>query len=269
MVLGDHDVLKKERQDRHVNVCGIYVHRLFVASDFVSCDSCSTTAAAKSELKNDIALLKLCKTIDYTPSIQPIKLIPKNFRIPKSSPVTAAGWGRREENGTISRHLEKVTVETIELATCKRAYNWISDDQICAGSKRHGGGDTCKGDSGGPLWYKSNGTTYQVGIVSGGKGCGRFGYPGYYTRIAHYRDIALQYFPISWSYVVIFMSCAILKSCAVLKSRSAILKFKFAQDGCMILKWRDIFNILYIAYISIFYLLYIYKAFKNVYLTFS
>ena len=151
-------------------------------------------------LKHDIALLKLCKTVDYTQSIQPIKLIPKDFSIPKSSPVTAAGWGRQKAGNytSISRVMMKVTIQTIELGTCRRAYNWISRGQICAGSEKLGGTgkDTCKGDSGGPLWYKINGTTYQVGIVSGGKGCGARGYPGFYTRIAHYRDWIDKYLPV-------------------------------------------------------------------------
>ena len=43
--------------------------------------------------------------------------------------------------------------------------------------------DSCFGDSGGPLLYDYNGTTYLVGLVSWGNGCALYGYPGVNTDI--------------------------------------------------------------------------------------
>lgn len=60
--------------------------------------------------------------------------------------------------------------------------------QIFAGS-RDKVGNTCSGDSGGPLlavsqWNKK--VKNVVGVTSFGKGCGFKGLPGIYTRVSHY-----------------------------------------------------------------------------------
>jgi secreted trypsin-like serine protease len=53
-----------------------------------------------------------------------------------------------------------------------------------------GGTDSCKGDSGGPLWRwvgnRSKKRAFLIGIVSRGWGCGRQGSPGVYTKISAY-----------------------------------------------------------------------------------
>ncbi len=50
------------------------------------------------------------------------------------------------------------------------------------------GKDTCQGDRGGPMFKKSNGAFYQLGITklgitSFGAGCGAPGHPGVYTEV--------------------------------------------------------------------------------------
>ncbi|TRY77213.1 hypothetical protein TCAL_13602 [Tigriopus californicus] len=46
-----------------------------------------------------------------------------------------------------------------------------------------GGSDSCKGDSGGPLFIWQANKAYLIGVVSRGKGCAGFNRPGIYTRI--------------------------------------------------------------------------------------
>ena len=177
MVLGDYNVAKKERDELHVNICGITVHSSY---------------ALPGPKLHDIALLKLCKHVKYTSKIQPISLAAKDFILPKSSSVTVAGWGAVKEAGEKAIFLRKVIVKIIERSACKEAYSRyqvpISNGQICAGNTNMGGKDSCQGDSGGALWYKKNGINVQVGIVSHGIGCARPDGPGVYTSITHYRD---------------------------------------------------------------------------------
>ena len=54
---------------------------------------------------------------------------------------------------------------------------------LCAGYHR-GGGDSCEGDSGGPLIEERSRTI--VGIVSFGNGCGERFFPGVYTQVSFY-----------------------------------------------------------------------------------
>ncbi|KAF2880109.1 hypothetical protein ILUMI_26066 [Ignelater luminosus] len=115
--------------------------------------------------KNDIALLRLEKNVDYTDYIKPICL--KVSEAPEPEPKSemfVVGWGATENKS----------------------------DRICAGGEA--GKDSCAGDSGGPLMHLSIGDLYveqrwyQEGIVSRGVGCGYLGYPGVYVRVAHYMN---------------------------------------------------------------------------------
>ena len=59
VVLGDYNVTKKEKQEIHVNICGMNVHRSYMSS---------------GPTLHDIALLELCKNVRLTKYIQPINL---------------------------------------------------------------------------------------------------------------------------------------------------------------------------------------------------
>ena len=99
--------------------------------------------------------------------------------------VTAVvtGWGRLNYTGPLADTLQEVRVNTMTNSECARSHgdHRISDNMICAGAN---GGDSCEGDSGGPLTVLGQDGSYrQIGVVSWGKGCARQGYPGVYTRI--------------------------------------------------------------------------------------
>lgn len=102
--------------------------------------------------------------------------------------ATVAGWGSTLglPAGTpeLPRVLREVDVPILSNADCRSIYPdaFFAPGMICAGYQDLDGKDACWGDSGGPLFVGD----LQVGIVSGGFGCGEAGQPGLYARVAAY-----------------------------------------------------------------------------------
>lgn len=139
---------------------------------------------------NDIALIKLNHPLEFSETIQPVKLsqIQDKFN---GRIVTVSGWGATEI-GFSSDKLLWTDLRVMDDEKCKevsgRNKNWIGKVKITEGiicvtydiEPR----SACQRDSGGPLVLK--GTAILVGIVSAGFGCGDD--LGLYTRVSHYKE---------------------------------------------------------------------------------
>ncbi|XP_017110664.1 spaetzle-processing enzyme isoform X1 [Drosophila elegans] len=146
--------------------------------------------------KNDIALLRLKRSVSYTDYVRPIclptdDLVRNNF---VDYGMDVAGWGLTE-NMQPSPVKLKISVNVWNLTTCQSKYTTfkvnLDDTQMCAGGQL--GMDTCGGDSGGPLMVGINSggreVFYIAGITSyGTKPCGLKGWPGVYTRTGPFID---------------------------------------------------------------------------------
>lgn len=150
---------------------------------------------SSSPITNDIALVRLKRTVQFTPLIMPICL-PTMIEFRTNSlvnePAFVAGWGRVNFTDKFSPALQDLRLPIIDNAICKRQYDRlsgskISNKMICAGFME-GKQDACQGDSGGPLVYLKNGTFYLIGIVSYGYRCAQPGFPGIYTRVSEFLD---------------------------------------------------------------------------------
>ncbi len=136
---------------------------------------------------SDIALLKLAKPV---PAAALIPLWPADLAAPSpGTPLQVTGWGRTGETSPRSKLLIVVEVPLqplCDVCNAEDAYNGeVTHNMLCAG-KVKGGGDACKGDSGGPATAVSGGTRRLIGIVSWGKGCGRPKRYGVYTAVGKF-----------------------------------------------------------------------------------
>ncbi|KAF0810358.1 Serine endopeptidase/trypsin-like serine proteinase family protein [Alcanivorax sp. S71-1-4] len=105
--------------------------------------------------------------------------------------VTALGWGETD-NGTLSDKLQQVTLDYIPRNTCNSQWGSqpITGNMICAAETSEplpSGQDTCRGDSGGPLFTGATRNPEVIGLTSfGTTTCGTAVPPAVYTNVAAY-----------------------------------------------------------------------------------
>jgi len=138
----------------------------------------------------DIALLELEAPVT---GVRPIQLPTRGTDglIRPGSTATVVGWGSTDTGMPYyPDRLRQVDVPLLSHNECEIAYPKNDPEMgndayerltdICAGVE---GKDSCKGDSGGPIFRAVPGTQtfIQIGIVSRGEGCAEQGGPGIYT----------------------------------------------------------------------------------------
>ncbi|XP_021918811.1 uncharacterized protein LOC110829422 [Zootermopsis nevadensis] len=148
-------------------------------------------------LYNDIAILRLVQPIDTlrSPHIAPACL-PDPHTDYAGSRCWTTGWGKDAfgDYGKYQNILKEVDVPVVSYQQCqlqlqqtRLGYDYkLHPGMICAGGEE--GKDACKGDGGGPMVCERGGTWQLVGVVSWGIGCGQYGVPGVYVKVAHYLD---------------------------------------------------------------------------------
>lgn len=144
---------------------------------------------------NDLAVIILAEPAAATP-IRLASAAHTDLAEP-GQPLTAVGWGVQDVNDEfIVNDLAEVVVPVIDDATCvaqlaatTAVTTVVPATMICAGGN---GFDTCKWDSGGPLFTRdAAGRFVQLGITSWGDGCAVT--PGVYTEVAAFSDWLAQF----------------------------------------------------------------------------
>ncbi|NXS43250.1 PRS56 protease, partial [Balaeniceps rex] len=187
VVVGDHELGKPDMGERAVPVRRILPHPKFNPKTF----------------HGDLALLELAMPLAPSPTVSPVCL-PSGPAEP--SPGTAcyiAGWGSLYEEGPAANVVMEAQVPLLSQETCRGALgrDMLTNAMFCAGYLS-GGIDSCQGDSGGPLACQDPSSHRFVlyGITSWGDGCGEWGKPGVYTRVAAFADwLSLQMDPVPGS----------------------------------------------------------------------
>ncbi|KAJ6636562.1 Serine protease snake [Pseudolycoriella hygida] len=144
---------------------------------------------------NDIALLQIGKSVEFSENIRPACLPLSRDELSENLLLT--GWGITSTNQILESGFWKIPVNLIPDQECTQAYESHSrlrqgidnETQFCAGSKA-GERDAWDGFFGAPLIdlkHKCSCLHEIVGVVSFGKGCEN-GIPGLYTRVSSYVD---------------------------------------------------------------------------------
>ncbi|XP_039284953.1 uncharacterized protein LOC111063497 isoform X3 [Nilaparvata lugens] len=148
-------------------------------------------------LFNDLAILRLDRPVDFvqSPHISPACL-PDPYTDFSGQRCWTTGWGKDAfgDYGKYQNILKEVDVPVVSQQQCQAqlqntrlGYEFkLHPGFICAGGEE--GKDACKGDGGGPMVCERNGIWQVVGVVSWGIGCGQYGVPGVYVRVAQYLD---------------------------------------------------------------------------------
>ncbi|XP_018025359.1 phenoloxidase-activating factor 3 [Hyalella azteca] len=150
----------------------------------------------RGALSDDVAVLKLDKTVDFSSLyIQPICLPSPGMSaktIIQGRDVFVIGFGDTEA-GVRSNQLLEVLLPYVPMQQCRMVANYSSlaaNGQVCLGGKFQM--DSCFKDSGGPAMVTTTPTSsqyLQVGIVSyGTQSCGVENVPAIYTDVAYYRN---------------------------------------------------------------------------------
>lgn len=135
--------------------------------------------------RDDIALIELGKSITDMGYVALADASVESKLIISQQILQVSGWGKTAIGSPVSRYLMEADVKAVNKSLCQKAINSkdpLALNTICAGG---GGKDSCKGDSGGPLYVRERTKVTQLGVVSFGRGCGEG--PGIYTGVSAYK----------------------------------------------------------------------------------
>jgi len=170
---GKHNIREQESTEQTRTLTSIHSHEGYPGATGFS---------------DDIAVLRVSVPFVMSSAVAPIPIAPPGHVA--SGGASILGWGTLQEDGAYPDVLQKAEVSIVTDDACLAAYgaaNFEGDKMICAGLP-NGGADSCAGDSGGPMTAQDRGYRYLAGLTSFGNGCGRPGFPGVYTEVAHYTD---------------------------------------------------------------------------------
>ncbi|XP_055915547.1 serine protease grass-like [Eupeodes corollae] len=143
-----------------------------------------------SRFSDDIGMLRLVRNVEIASNVKPICLpVTPASRQVNLNRMIISGWGR-VESGVKANVLQKASVPIKTIDYCQQVHTVLrlTQKQLCAGGENEI--DTCKGDSGGPLFYpapyKKALRYIQYGIVSAGSVLCGSNYPGIYVRVEAY-----------------------------------------------------------------------------------
>ncbi|CAD7082535.1 unnamed protein product [Hermetia illucens] len=182
--LGAKEIRNLEEEGRlnlRVNASNIVVHAAYNATD----------------IRNDIAILKLPQTVNISEQIKPVDLPSYSDAAQDFSgrSVIASGWGRTndEPGSTISPVLRYAEVFVQPESVCRYYFGqYILSSNICT-ETAYGQG-ICNGDSGGPVVIQRGEKRTLLGLSSfvSSRGCVKC-WPSVFVRVSYFLDWIAQH----------------------------------------------------------------------------
>ncbi|XP_063978934.1 serine protease snake-like isoform X2 [Diachasmimorpha longicaudata] len=153
----------------------------------------------RSQIYNDIALLKLTDPFKWSKTVKPICLLSKpinEIQINVNVSIYVAGWGDIGANGEVTNRLLRTpSLNLVPPSKCSESYRrvrqvprGIDETVICAVDEdKTRRADSCNGDSGGPLLMIDTQGDTVIGVTSFGQSCGSV-IPAGYTSVFSFLD---------------------------------------------------------------------------------
>uniref|UniRef100_A0AAG5D413 Peptidase S1 domain-containing protein n=1 Tax=Anopheles atroparvus TaxID=41427 RepID=A0AAG5D413_ANOAO len=143
-----------------------------------------------TNIRNDVAVVRLNSPITFTPRIQPARLPARSDTRQFGGMMgTVSGFGRTSDASTATSAVVMFTTNPVMTnADCIASWNTvlIQPQNVCMSGAD--GRSACNGDSGGPLAVQDGGSL-QIGIVSFGSAAGcSIGMPSVYARVSFFLD---------------------------------------------------------------------------------
>lgn len=141
----------------------------------------------QSRAQNDIALIRLPRTVQRSSTIQPIKL-PSTCEAVENRDAVATGFGVMHTGANaIPSTLQYTRLKTISRIECVEQFPFLVKNSavLCAESDKQS--SVCSGDSGGPLVDIENETLLGVADFVDGEGCDS-GLPQGFQRVPSHLD---------------------------------------------------------------------------------
>ncbi|XP_053665069.1 brachyurin-like [Anopheles marshallii] len=144
-----------------------------------------------TNLRNDIAVVRLNSPIVYTNRIQPTRLPGRSDTRQFGGMIgTVSGFGRTTDTGSTSPVIRYTSNPVMTNADCNVHWSTtqVQAQNVC--QTTDGGRSSCNGDSGGPLTVQDGGRSLQIGLVSFGSaasGCSG-PMPKVFVRVSFFLD---------------------------------------------------------------------------------
>ncbi|XP_059199602.1 granzyme E-like [Centropristis striata] len=167
VVLGAHDIRKKEKSQQRIQVAKYHQH-----PDFTG------------QFDNDIMLLELKENAKLNKYVKAIGLPEKDGKIPANNICTVAGWGQTADDEPASNVLKEATEKIQSPSECKKKWKvFIPKQMLCTKFDKKKGG-VCQGDSGGPLLCNSKPQGITAFTAKGD--CNNPKYPHVFTKVSFF-----------------------------------------------------------------------------------